>query len=163
MTAPAQIRENVDKLEAKTVNGEEEAWALLRPLGIEVVPYLLEAFPRFRRWQGRASLLYHATRYARQSEEAFQLGLLGAADKSTVVRYRACGVLAYALRKDALPILEKLLSHTDQRTVQDAKAAIDAIDQQNHHLFIDRTHSGRSHWVVNEEDRVADFLESHKR
>lgn len=152
---PAQIREGVDKLQAKTVNGEEEAWALLRPLGIDVVPYLLEAFPRFRRWQARTSLVYHATRYARRSDDAFQLGLLGVGDKSTVVRYRACGVLAYSLRKDALTILRQLLSHSDQRTVQDAKAAINAIELQNHHLFIDRTHSGRTRWVVNDEDRDA--------
>lgn len=152
---PAQIREGVDRLQAKTVSGEEEAWAQLKPLGIDVVPYLLEAFPRFRRWQARTSLVYHATRYARRSNEAFQLGLLGVQDKSTVVRYRGCGVLAYSLRRDALTTLKELLSHSDQRTVQDAEAAIDAIELQNHHLFIDRTHSGLSRWVVNDEDRGA--------
>ncbi|WP_156374673.1 hypothetical protein [Pseudorhodoferax sp. Leaf274] len=149
---PAQIREGVDKLQAKTVNGEEEAWAVLKPLGIEVVPYLLEAFPRFRRWQARTSLMYHAIRYARRSNEAFQLGLLGTKDKSTLVRYRACGLLAYSLRKDALTSLQQLLTHSDQRTVQDAVAAIDAIERQNHHLFIDRNHSGQSLWVVSDED-----------
>ena len=152
---PEQIRESVAKLQSSTVSGEEEAWAALRPLGIEVVPYLLEAFPRFRNWRGRTSLVYHSIRYARTSDDAFRLGVLGTHDKSTVVRYRACGLLAYSLRKDALPELRQLLSSSDKRTVEDAKAAIDAIEHQNHHLFIDRDHSGRSHWVVNEEDRDA--------
>jgi hypothetical protein len=38
------------------------------------------------------------------------------------------------------------------RTVEDARAAIDAIARKNHHYFVDRTHSGRSFWVVNPED-----------
>ncbi len=92
LMTPAQIREGVDRLQSKTVNGEEKAWAVLKPLGIEVVPYLLERFTRFRTWQGRASLVYHATRYARRRNDAFQLGVLGVRDKSTVVRYRACGL-----------------------------------------------------------------------
>jgi hypothetical protein len=152
---PEQIREGVAKLQSSTVIGEEDAWAALKPLGIEVVPYLLEAFPRFRTWQGRTSLVFHAIRYARKSDEAFRLGVLGVHDKSHVVRYRACGLLAYSLRKDALVELRQLLSNPNKRTVEDARAAIHAIEQQNHHLFIDRDHSGRTRWVVNEEDRDA--------
>jgi hypothetical protein len=68
------------------------------------------------------------------------------------VRYRACGLLAYSLRADALPELEPLLGHRDQRTVEDARAAIDAIRSHNHHFFVDRGHSGRSFWEVNKGD-----------
>ena len=152
---PAQIREEVDKLQASTVSGEEEAWDALRPLGIEVVPYLLEAFPRFRRWQGRASLVYHAIRYARMSDDAFQLGLLGARDKSRVVRYHALGLLAYSLRREALGEIKNQLSNPDKSTVADATAALAAIKEKNHHLFHDRDRSGRTHWIVNDEDRDA--------
>jgi hypothetical protein len=81
------------------------------------------------------------------------VGLAALADRSTVVRYRACGLCAYPLRQDALPGLRLLVSHKDKRTSEDAAAAIDAIEQQNHHLFVDREHSGRSFWVINEGDR----------
>jgi hypothetical protein len=70
-----------------------------------------------------------------------------------MVRYRACGLCAYSLRQEALPSLQSLLSHKDGKTVEDAVAAIEAIEQQNHHLFVDRTHSGRSFWIVNESDQ----------
>jgi hypothetical protein len=153
--SPAQLRQAVDKLQARTVNGEEEAWAALRPLGISVVPYLLEAYPRFRRWQGRASLVYHAVRYARISEEAFQLGILASRDKSWVVRYRALGLLAYSLRTDALGAIRNQLTSPDKRTAADAAAAIAAIQEQNHHLYHDRDRSGRTRWIVNDEDRDA--------
>ena len=150
---PNEIRSAVQRLNSKTVAGEEEAWDELRDLGAAVVPYLREAYPDFGRWQGRVSLVFHSIRYARVSEDAFQLGLQGINDRATLVRYRACALLAYSLRKDALKPLKALLKHEDQKTVEDAKAAIRAIKKQNHHLFIDRSNSGRTHWVVNESDR----------
>jgi len=61
-------------------------------------------------------------------------------------------LLAYSLRKDALAKLRPLLQHSDPRTREDARAAIDAIEKRNHHLYVDRDHSGRARWVVNEGD-----------
>lgn len=149
---PDEIREAVRRLDTTAVGEEEQAWGRLRDLGVEVVPYLAEAFRSFGKWQGRASLVFHCIRYARVSGEAFHLGLEGLADKSSQVRHRACGLLAYSQRADAIPGLEALLRHSDPRTVEDAKAAIDAIEARNHHYFVDRTHSGRSFWQVNEGD-----------
>lgn len=145
---PQQIRANVAKLHTDSVVAEETAWAELRPLGIEVVPYLLEAYPQFKKWRGRLSLVFHAIRYARLSEEAYQLGLLAINDRATLVRYRACALLAYSLRKDAIEYLKPLLTHSDTRTVADAAAAIDVLKSQNHHYFRDREHSGRIFWEV---------------
>jgi hypothetical protein len=153
--SPAQMREAVDKLQASTVAGEDEAWNALRPHGIAVVPYLLEAYPRFRRSQGRASLVYHAVQYARKSEDAVRLGILGSRDKSWVVRYRALELLAYSLRTDVLGEIRGQLSNSDKRTASDAMAAIAAIEEQNHHLFHDRDRTGRTRWVVNDDDRDA--------
>lgn len=150
---PEDIRAAVQRLNSKTVAGEEEAWGDLRDLGVKVVPYLREAYPTFGRWQGRVSLVFHSIRYARESEDAFQLGLQAINDRATLVRYRACSLLAYSLRNDALRPLKKLLKHDDQQTVDDAKAAIKAIKKRNHHLFRDRDNSGRVHWIVNESDR----------
>src|SRR5262245_35484070 len=145
---PAEIRALVLRLDTASARDEEEAWAPLRGLGVAVVPHLLEAYRTFRKSQGRVSLVFHAIRYARTSEEAFRLGVEALSDKATLVRYRACGLLAYSLRPDAIPHLKSLLTHPDERTVEDAKAAIDAIESRNHHYFVDRDHSGRSFWQV---------------
>ncbi len=149
---PTEIRELVLGLDTTSARDEEETWAQLRDLGVTVVPYLLEAYRTFRKAKGRVSLVFHAIRYARTSEEAFRLGIEALSDKATLVRYRACGLLAYSQRPDSIPHLKALLTHADARTAEDAKAAIDAISNGNHHYFVDRGHSGRSFWQVNEGD-----------
>ncbi|MCK6474305.1 MAG: HEAT repeat domain-containing protein [Planctomycetes bacterium] len=148
----AQVRALVAQMDTADSAQSEQAWSKLRSLGQDAVPFLLEAFPRFRKWQGRRDLVFHAIRYARTSEPAFQLGLAALKDRSTIVRYRACGLLAYALRPDAVPALEPLASHPDPKTAEDARAALDAIKHRNHHYFVDRSHTGRSFWEVNEGD-----------
>jgi hypothetical protein len=149
---PVEIREHVDRLDTTSVPQEGEAWERLRPLGVAVVPHLAEAYRSFRKWQGRASLVFHSIRYARMSDDAFRLGLEALSDRSAHVRHRACGLLAYSLRSEAVPHLEPLLRHPDSRTVEDARAAIEAIRHRNHHYFVDRDHSGRARWQVNEGD-----------
>jgi hypothetical protein len=149
---PDEIRARVGRLDTTSVPAEAAAWAELRPLGAAVVPYLAEAYGAFRKSQGRAALVFHAIRYARVSDDAFRLGLAALADKATQVRHRACGLLAYALRREAVPRLTPLLQHADPRTAADAKAAIDAITHLNHHYFVDRAHTGRARWQVNEGD-----------
>jgi hypothetical protein len=130
---------------------QETTWEKLRLLREQVVPYLFEAYPSIRRWQGRAALVFHSTRFARTSDAAFRLGLIACGDKATVVRYRACGLLAYSLRAEAIPHLEALRKHREKKTAEDAAAAIDAIERQNHHYFIDRGHTGQIFWQVNDE------------
>jgi hypothetical protein len=154
--SPDEIRATVRELDSKTVAEEEEAWSKLRGLGVAVVPYLREAYPNFSRLQGRVSVVFHSVRYSRVSEDAFLLGMEALNDRASVVRYRACALVAYSLRKEALSALKKLLKHEDPKTVEDASAAITAIKRQNHHLFHDRTGSGKVHWVVNDEDRAQD-------
>jgi hypothetical protein len=148
----AHIRALVARLDSSNAADEGAAWSELRPLGDAVVPYLAAAFTEARRWQQRVSLVFHAIRFARTSDPAFRLGLTALGDRSYMVRYRACGLLAYSMRREAASALEPLLTHRDARTVEDARAAIDAIARKNHHYFVDRTHSGRSFWVVNPED-----------
>ena len=95
---PDQIRSAVARLDTARWSEEEAVWSDLRPCGQSVTPYLREAYPKFRKWQGRVSLVFHSIPYARVSEDAFQLGLAALADRATLVRYRACGLLAYSLR-----------------------------------------------------------------
>lgn len=151
--SPSEIERQIGILQSAKVQEEEDAWQVLKVLGADVCPYLLAAYPNFKRWQGRVSLVFHSISYARVREEAFQLGLLALGDRSSLVRYRACSILAYSLRKDALPPLKALLTHEDVKTREDAAAAINAIQAKNHHLFVDRDRTGRSFWIVNEEDQ----------
>ena len=69
------------------------------------------------------------------------------------MRERACGILAYSLRADMIPILQAVAASTDAKTRVEAEAAIDAITNQNHHYFLDRKHTGQSFWVVRPSDR----------
>jgi len=150
-----EIQQTVALLDTTSSLKEETAWSQLRPLGVDVVPFLRAFLPHCRSWQGRTALVFHSIRFARTSSDAFDLGVRALLDRSYMVRYRACGLLAYSLRRDALGALRDLLNHRDPRTVEDATAAITAIERQNHHLFVDRDGSGRTKWVVNEGDNDA--------
>jgi len=152
---PAEMRALVLCLDTSSARDAAAAWAQLRACGAAVVPFLLEAYRSFRKAKGRVSLVFHAIRHARTSEEAYRLGVEALSDKATLVRYRACGLLAYSQRTEAISHLKTLLTHSDARTAEDARAAIDAISNRNHHYFVDRAHTGRSFWQVNESDEHA--------
>jgi hypothetical protein len=122
---------------------EEHVWEQLEPIGARVLPFFLDAYARTRRWQGRVSFVFHAIKYARTDPLASKLAVAALSDKSRLVRYRACMLLACALDRGALPALRQTLMHSDAATVEDAHAAIDAIENSNHHYFVDRSHSGR--------------------
>jgi hypothetical protein len=126
--------------------------AELRALGPAVVPALARAYATTGRWQGRAALVVAAMFHARHSDAAVALGVQALGDRSTVVRYRGCGLLAYAGRDDALPALHALARHPDERTRADAAAAVVAIETRNHHRFVDRAGVGGITWNVNDED-----------
>jgi hypothetical protein len=139
------------ELDNPAFDEQEEPWEKLRAFGSKVAGPAVEAFPKFRSWQGKATLLLRMTRYARTEPAAYDLGLLGCKDVNPIVRTRGCAVLAYSLRDDALPVLDLLLGNRDRSVVEAATAAIDAIRARNHHYFLDRTHSGKNHWDVEKE------------
>lgn len=142
----------VARLNSKREPERDQAWSELRPLGADVIPYLRAAYPDFTHGEGRVRLVYHALPYARVSEDAFQLGLAGLGDRSKVVRYRACALLAYSLRNDAIEPLRRLRGDPDWEVRQSCRAAEFAILEKNHHLFFDRRGDGRTAWQVNPED-----------
>jgi len=144
-----RVRELVLQLDTTSFTQIDAAWEELGELGEAAVPILAQAYRGMRRWQGRAALVYYSIPFARTSRAAFELGLAAVSDRATLVRYRACMLLAYSLSAEALPALEQLLCHTDPKTVEDARAAIDAIQHRNHHYFVDRDHTGRMRWEPN--------------
>ena len=151
----ARARELVAQLAGQDLGAAEDAWLALAPLGAAVAPLLLEQYRATRGWQGRVTLVFHATRFARTSDAARRLGLEALRDRSYMVRYRACGLLAYAQDPDAVAELRPLLEHRDARTVEDADAAIAALEERNHHLFVDRRRTGQVVWSVVEGDLPA--------
>src|SRR5512141_420695 len=98
------------------------------------VPGLLRTrFHASRSWKTRAACVFYSMKYARESDEAVALGREALRDKAVGVRYRACMLLAYSQRRDALPDLrEALQGYSGKKGADDLAAAIDAIEQQNH-------------------------------
>jgi len=124
----------------------DAAWVVADSMGTELLALFAEALPRIRKSEGRASIMRYVGRFSRESEVAFRMGTVAVGDRAYAVRHYGCALLAYSLRKDALPSLISLLKHSDLRTVEDARAAIDAIKNKNHNFFKDRDHSGRIFW-----------------
>lgn len=124
----------------------DAAWAVADSMGDDLLLLFAEAFPRIRKSEGRASVMRYVGRFSRESEAAFRMGAVAVQDRAYAVRHYGCALLAYSLRRDSLPILNLLLKHGDRRTVEDAKAAIDAIKSKNHNFFKDRDHSGKILW-----------------
>lgn len=132
------------KLDSSSSDQRHQAIAELIKLGVSLPPLLLEKYRSSKKWQTRCSCVYHAIRYSRDDENTFQLGIEALSDKSKVVRYRACMLLACSLKKDALSALRELASRSSDRETQaNAHAAIDAIENQNTNYFVDRDHSGK--------------------
>jgi len=126
--------------------GSESEWSAireLRSLGPALAPHLLAHYRSARSWKVRASCVYHSVRYARDSDDALQLGLEAVHDKAKVVRYRACMLLAYSLKRQLLPELRRQRAAATGPDAADLDAAIDAIECQNHNYFVDRDHSGQ--------------------
>jgi hypothetical protein len=127
-------------------SGSDQEWQAIdrlhSELGVKLPTLLLSMFDRAKRWQVRSSCVYHATKYARQSEAARVLALKGAKDRSAVVRYRGCVALAYSLDESLLPELRELAADVQNPSRTDILAVIDAIEHRNHNYFVDRKHTG---------------------
>lgn len=140
----------LNQLDGSGSDAEYTAVAELKKLGDALPLLLLERYQLSKKWNQRASYLYHSIRYARDVNEAVKLGIIALGDKSKVVRYRACMLLAYSLKYEALPALEQAKAITDnEETLKDINAAIDAIEHQNSNYFVDRSHSGKVTFNVN--------------
>jgi hypothetical protein len=121
----------------------ENVWQKLKPEGERIVPFLIEAYGYLNKWQGRVTCVFHLIKYVRTRPEVVLLGIGALKDRATLVRYRACMLLAESQDIEAIPYLKKLLDHSDVKTAEDAAAAIDAIKNRNRHYFIDRAHTGQ--------------------
>ncbi|UTM59104.1 hypothetical protein L4174_020540 [Photobacterium sp. CCB-ST2H9] len=135
-----EIEEYLKLLDGRGSDNEFSVVKELSCLGMEFPKLLLEKYRGSKKWGERASCLYHASKYVVSSPHAFELGIEALGDKSKVVRYRACLLLAMAQKSEAIKPLGALI--TNSESSDDAKAAIDAIEHKNHHYIADRDHSG---------------------
>jgi hypothetical protein len=145
-----EIRNLVAAFHTKDDGTREAVWLRLREHGTRAMPFFAELFPNARWFEVRRDIAFHAIRFARTNAAAFEIGRMAVEDKSGIVRYRGCGIIAYSLRPDALPIPRQQIAHPDPKTVDDVEAAIDAISNGNHHYFVDRQHTGKTFWSVND-------------
>lgn len=127
-------------------SGSDEEYAALEKLKEfpEKLPILLlQKYQRAKKAKERSACVHHATRYAKNSQAAFELGIIALGDKSRHIRHLACLLLAWSLRKDALEKLQGAEAACgNEETLEDIRAAIDAIENQNSNYFVDRAHSG---------------------
>ena len=134
------IEAELKKLDGRGSDEEYKAVKELSKLGEKFPELLLRKYRISKKWGERASCVYHSIKYAKTSNDSFQLGIIATQDRSKNVRYRACMLLAVAQKEEAITELETLLKDID--STDDAAAAIDAIKNKNHHYFVDRDHSG---------------------
>lgn len=143
------IQELMSCIDGSGSDREWEAVEKLRSMELDFPKILRAAFHASQTWKVRSACVYHAIRYARESEDAVALGLAAITDKAKGVRYRGAMLLAYSQRQDTLPALRA--AHQAFATAAgagDLEAAIDAIESQNHHYFLDRGHTGTTTWVI---------------
>lgn len=126
--------------------GSDKERAAIHKLKLQfgsALPEVLEEHYRMSRgWKVRAACIFYCLAYARSSSTAIELGKLGVLDKSKVVRYRSCMLLACSLNKELLPFLKEKHDLAEGETKADIAATIDVIENQNQNLFLDREHTG---------------------
>lgn len=134
------IEEKLKLLDGRGSDAEYDAVKSLSNLGLELPRLLLSKYCKSKKWGERLSCVYHASKYALVSDDAYELAIEALGDKSKKVRYQACMLLAIAQRSSAVKPLEELLCNSESS--EDARAAINAITHKNHNYFADREHSG---------------------
>ena len=120
---------------------------LQKEFGLEnLVDVYIEAFRSIRNSAGRIEIMFWIARYSKVNHRVVKLAEFALSDRSKIVRNYACGALAFATSRESLKPLEKLLDHKSAETREDARAAINAIEKRNHHLFADRSETGKIFW-----------------
>jgi hypothetical protein len=146
MTSDSTVHNVNELIQMLDGSGSDAEWGAafkLRDLLGERLPELLLAhYKGAKKWKVRSSCVYHAVRYAKLSEAAISLALLALHDKSKVVRYRACMLLAWSQKSEVLKELHGELEKVPEDSKPDLLAAIDAIKSNNANYFVDRDHSG---------------------
>src|SRR5689334_3139166 len=101
----AEIERVVQSFNTSNVAVRDAAWQRLRDTGEQFLPWFEQLFGIAKRSEVRRDIAFHSIKFARKNEHAFRIGVKALSDRSSIVRYRGCCILAYSLRSDALPML----------------------------------------------------------
>ncbi|MEO1493851.1 MAG: hypothetical protein AAFV19_16985 [Pseudomonadota bacterium] len=125
------------------------------------------AYRHTKKYRTRHDLLYFSAKYCRLLHSSIEIGIEAIHDRSKTVAHRGYQLLAKSNSKFLLQTLESRFSElTDDMEKRDCLAAIEAISNQNQHLFIDREfvagkrRAGRSYMIQefhHEEEFVSRF------
>jgi hypothetical protein len=138
-----RVEKILQQLDGKGSDKERAAIHELRDsLGTAFPDQMLSHYRNSRLKSIRASCLFYCFPNARTSNAAKELAMLALRDKSKVVRYRACQLLAYSQDRNLLGRIEQVRNSFDAESRPDLEAALDAISNQNQNFFKDREHSG---------------------
>jgi hypothetical protein len=129
---------------ARTEDERDELRVALRR---EPTAPIVDGYATLRRAEARSNVVYLLMDRARSEDDALELILGATADRARAVRRNAYRALAWSMRREALPALRAAREGCDERDREDVEAAIAAIVEHDHHLWVDRDRSGRSHWL----------------
>lgn len=129
---------------ARTEDERDELRVALRR---EPTQPILDGYASLRRAEARSNVVYLLMDRARDDDGALGLIVDATTDRSRLVRRNAYRALAWSMRREGLPALRAAREQCDERDRADVEAAIAAIEEHDHHLWIDRDRSGRSHWL----------------
>ena len=138
----SQIATALFALDRKTWGDVEDAREALLAYGPDIFPTASEVYPLLRGYRARVALVYTVMKFALVEPEAVRLAVTALDDKSYHVIHQACMLLAVAGQDATIPVLSRLLTHKRDDVRKDAQAAIRAISQKNHNLFVDREGHG---------------------
>ncbi|MBD3679670.1 MAG: hypothetical protein HUJ27_14890 [Rhodobacteraceae bacterium] len=144
---------DIDQLIERICHSRDEDAAIARTqlksiLGERFPEVMLEAYGKCSRATGRDFIVSSCIAFARKSEDAKLLGLKALKDRSKFVRLSAAGLLAYSLDRNMLEALKNALPGKTDMDKKYLLSAIYAIEEQNHHFFLDPDRTGKVIWNV---------------
>lgn len=150
MTIDERTEELLRQLDGSGSEAERRAINQLRATRTPLPRLLLLKFRNSPKWRVRTACVYYCLAYAKTCDDAVTLGREAIADRSKVVRYRGCMLLALSQRRDVLSDLNQRLVGSTGSDTENIRAAIDAIEHQNHNYFVDPDHTGRISLTLDE-------------
>lgn len=146
-TNPDVVWKVLDQIDGTRSETDRAAIKRLKSLalGAELPTYLRQKYHKETKKNARMACLLLSLQYARDSEEAYKLGIDALDDRyKDVVGLAGC-LLAISLRKEALPVLSRFAEEAKVEECKDyALRAIDAIEHQNSHYYLDVEHTGKA-------------------
>jgi hypothetical protein len=70
------VHEYLAYLDGRSAAGMHEGIEKLEALGVDIPSLMMKRYKISRRWADRKSCVYHCIKYAKQHEDAYQVGII---------------------------------------------------------------------------------------